>query len=55
MTAIKLSMVIISNLLLSKISASRFLCNRRSQSSVEGLTAYRYGSTHNVIIAKSKR
>lgn len=46
MTAIKLSMVSIRNVLLSKISASRFLCNQRSQFSVEGLTAYRYGNTH---------
>lgn len=50
MTAIKPSMVSIRNVLLSEISASRFLCNQRSQFSVEGLTAYRYGSTHSNII-----
>ena len=39
------------HILLFQISADRFLCNRRSQSSAEGLTAYRYSSTYNDIIA----
>ena len=54
MTGIKLSMVSISNVLLREISASRFLCNQRSPFSVEGLTAYRYGSTHGNIIANEQ-
>lgn len=54
MTAIKLSMVSIRNVLLGEISASRFLCNQGSQFPVEGLTAYRYGNTHNGIIANKQ-